>query len=143
MNEDHPIDGGIRQGEPPYRPAAQGDAIAPRPIFSAGSLAVAIVSFLVVLLIILCLGVSINESITDTRIDRLFARDGRVTVSRFIVLGHQRDGHWPLVVDDVESAQYLTAAFQHSCYLGYVPHRNYGSTYSFRVESAEGERDRP
>ncbi len=92
--------------------------------------------------IILCLGVSINESmkesITDTRIDRLFARDGRVMVSRFIVLGHQHDGHWPLVVDDVESTRYLTAAFQHSSYLGYVPHRNHGSTYSFRVESGEG-----
>ena len=107
-------------------------------LISCTTLLVALAVFCLGLPIILCLGMTINESITDTRIDRLFAGDGRVTVSRFIVLGHQQDGHWPLVVDDEESAHYLTAAFQHSSYLGYVPRRNYGSSYSFRVESGEG-----
>jgi len=79
-----------------------------------------------------------HERITNERIDRLFAQDGRVSVRRFIVLGHQQGRQWPLVVDDAESARYLTAALQRSSYLGYVPFRNYGSTYEFRVESGQG-----
>lgn len=83
------------------------------------------------------LAVRIDEQITNARIDRLFANDGEVTIERFIVLGHQQGARWPLVVDDTESARYLTAAFQHSGYLGYVPFRNHGSTYEFRVKSGQ------
>ena len=81
-----------------------------------------------------------TRELQTERIDRLFAKDSRVSVRRFIVLGHQQGGHWPLVVDDTESARYLTAAFQRSGYLGYVPFRNHGSSYEFHVEWAKDGR---